>query len=134
MGEAKRRGARPSEPADKLPNVIFFREKAVEKAGGFLLAGRLVTDLPKHEPPSESDLRDVIELLIDGARRDPDMQEASLWLGGGKPADALASPFPEAAMLARVKRCAVVVLRIDLRNDGLMRLDDSLLADIMGRH
>jgi hypothetical protein len=107
MGEAKRRG--PSE-ADKLPDFIFGRDKAAEKAGGFILAGKLVTDIPRHEKPSESEkllIRDIIQRLTDAAKRNPDMQEAGIWRNGVKPADGLAPPFPEAAMLARVKRCAV---------------------------
>jgi len=133
MGEARRRHA-PNE-ADRLPDFIFGRDKAAEKAGGFILAGRLVTDIPKRERPSESDQRmisEIVECLTREAKRDPDMSEASIWRGGVKPANA--TPISDAAVIARMRRCAVVVVRVDPRSDGLMRLDESLLADIVGRH
>jgi len=82
------------------------------------------------EKPSESDqllIRDIIQRLTDAAKRYPDMQEVGLWRNGVKPADGLAPPFPEAAMLARVKRCAVGTVRVDPRNDGL-RLDVGISA------
>jgi hypothetical protein len=60
-GELRRRAMnkperRPSPiEADGLPDFIFERQKAVEEANGFTLAGKLLTDIPKHEVPSERD-------------------------------------------------------------------------------
>jgi hypothetical protein len=45
MGEAKRRGASP--PQERLPDFVFGRDKAVEQASGFVLAGKLITNIPQ---------------------------------------------------------------------------------------
>lgn len=137
MGEAKRRGERAPGETDRLPDFIFWRDRAAEKAGGFTLAGKLVTDIPRTKSPGEGDrqlISEIVEELTRRAKRDPDMEEANIWRGGGKPPDALEPPFPDAAMRERVKRCAVVVVRIDPRNDGFLRVGDVTMADIMGRN
>jgi hypothetical protein len=77
MGKAKRRGRPPGE-ADRLPNFIFGRDKAAEEAGGFILAGQLVTDFPKDKEPSESESAEIAEIirgLTREVRRDPHLQE-----------------------------------------------------------
>lgn len=135
MGEAKRRGAGE---ADRLPDFIFLRERAAEEACGFTLAGKLVTDIPKQREPGESDqqlISEIVGELTRLAQRDPELQEASIWRGGGKPPDALKPPFSDAALRERVERCAVVVVRVD-RNapDGFIRVDDVTMADLMGRN
>jgi hypothetical protein len=120
--------------ADRLPDFIFERQKAVEEAYGFTLAGKLLTDIPSHEGPSERDRELIFELiqrLKDEFQRNPDMDHVSIWRNG-KPPAALKSPFPDAAIRARAKRCLVVGVRVN--PDGLLRLDDSQLAEIMGRH
>jgi hypothetical protein len=122
----------------RLPDFIFERERAAEEAYGFTLAGKLVTDIPRHSEPGEGDrqlISEIVGELTRLARRDPGLQEASIWRGCGKPPDALESPFPDAAVRARLERCIVVGVRVD-RNapDGFIRVDDTLMADIMGRH
>jgi hypothetical protein len=136
MGEAKRRGPHASGERDKLPDFIFGRDRAAEEAGGFVLAGRLVTPFPKREKPSAAESEEIaalIQKLTTMAREDPAMAGVGAWRGNVKLPDGLKPPFPDAAMLARMERCAVVIVRIDPRNDGLMRIDDTLMADIMGR-
>jgi hypothetical protein len=139
VGEAKRRRHTPSEtrPGDRLPDFIFGRDKTTEEAYGFLLAGKLVTDIPKHKQPSEDDqqlIAELIQWLAQTAQRDPDLDEAGVWRDGVKPPDGLSPPFPDDAIQARVDRCLVVGVRVDPRNDGFLRLDDVALAEIMGRH
>ena len=113
MGKARRRGDKPIRK-DRLPDFIFGRNKAVEQAGGFVLAGQLVTDIPKRTKPKRRDselIASIIQRLVDAARLDPDLQEAGVWRGGRKPDDGLAPPFPAAAMIDRMRRCVVVVVR-----------------------
>jgi hypothetical protein len=60
--------------ADGLPDFIFERQKAVEEANGFTLAGKLLTDIPKHEVLSERDgqlISEIIQLMKEAVRRDP---------------------------------------------------------------
>lgn len=138
MGEAKRRGPRePRERADRLPDFVFGRDRTAEEVEGFILAGRLVTPFSRREKPSESESAEVakiIQALMQEVKRDPHLAQVGIWRDpANRPPDGLKPPFPDAAMIARMERCAVVVVRIDPRNDGLMRIDDTLMADILGR-
>jgi hypothetical protein len=138
MGESKRRGPRAPGEADRLPDFFFIRDKAAEAAGGFILAGRLMTDIPRHSVPSERD-KQLISEILEGvtrlARGDPDLDEACAWRNSELPPDALVPPFSEAEVLERVTRCGVVVVRIDRKGrHEPMRIDDTLMADIVGRH
>jgi hypothetical protein len=63
----------------------------------------------------------------------PDVHEVGLWRGKVNLPDGAGPPFPDAAMKARCERCAVVIVRVDPRDDGLVRLDDATLAQIMPR-
>jgi hypothetical protein len=137
VSKAKRRRA-PGETrlADRLPHFIFGRDKAIEEAYGFLLAGKLVTDIPQGEDLSEEDrhlFAEIVQALGRRAETDPHFDRANIWRGV-KPPHRLKPPFSDAAVIARTKRCIVVGVRIDSRNDGFIRLDDSLLAEVMGRH
>jgi hypothetical protein len=138
MGEAKRQGAKGRTDGERLPNFIFERDKTAEETGGFMLAGKLLTDISKHTKPSAGDQQLISELvghLTRAAERDPHMDRASIWRSGVKPSDALVEgPAFDAAISVRLKRCIVVGVRVDPRNDGFLRLDDGLLADVMGRH
>ena len=138
MGEAKRRGPRTPVEANRLPEFIFARERGVEEANDFLLAGKLLTDIPHGAEPSEEDLQligEIIRELTDAFARAPDLNEAGAWRGEGKPPGGLSPPYPDDAVNERLKRCIVVGVRVD-RNapDGFIRIDDSAMAEIMGRH
>jgi hypothetical protein len=134
MGESKGRRA-PSE-ADRLPDFIFGRDKAAEQAGRFILAGMLAASIPKStKEPSEretsEEISEIIQKLTRMAQRDPHLEEASIWRNEPPP-DALNPPFPEAAVrkdnsLHRRRRARRPPQRPLL-------LDDSALADMMGRH
>jgi hypothetical protein len=120
--------------ADGLPDFIFERQKAVEEANGFTLAGKLLTDIPKREVLSERDgqlISEIIQLMKEAVRRDPDMTDAGIWMNG-KPPNAPESPYSDAAIRARLKRCQVVGVRVN--PDGFLRIDDAQLAEIMGRN
>jgi hypothetical protein len=138
MGEANRRCA--PRQADILPDFIFGRDQEIEKASGFVLAGKLLTDIPEHSIPSESDLQliaEIVKRLGDAVQRNPDIIEASIWRDAdAKPAGAAKPPYAFAAIQEKAKRFAVVVVRVDERQSrpGVIRLDDSLIADIVGRH
>jgi hypothetical protein len=131
MGEAKRRGRNPTTgapgEADRLPDFIFLRERAAEEAAAFILAGRLVTDIPKYNVPSESDQRlitDTLEGVMHLARGDPELEAACAWRSSELPPDALSATFPAAAGNERVKCCGVVAMRIDRNGrDELMCID-----------
>ena len=55
--------------AGKLPDFIFSRQRAVGEASGFTLAGKLLTDIPKHRELSESDRELIFELIQTEGRR-----------------------------------------------------------------
>jgi hypothetical protein len=136
MGEAKRRARRAPGGADRLPDFFFLRERAAEDAGGFTLAGKLVTDIPRHSEPGEGDRQLISEIVGEVtrlARGDPDLEVACAWRSSSElPPDALSTTFPADAVNERVKRCGVVVVRIDRNGrDELMRIDGTLKADVM---
>lgn len=132
----KRLGPRTTGEADRLPDFIFGRDRASEKAGGFVLAGRLLTPFPKKLSKGESDeIAALTQVLMDEVKRDPNLQQVGCWRkGASRPPDALKPPFPVEALIARMNRCAWVVVRVDPRNDGFIRIDDVTMADIMGRN
>jgi hypothetical protein len=111
---------------DGLPDFIFGRRRDIEQAYGFVLAGVLVTDIPKGRKPSEDDsglISLITRSLVDEARLDPNLQEVGVWRGGVKPADGLSPPFPDALMQARMQRCNVIEVRVDPRARPLQGLD-----------
>jgi hypothetical protein len=78
MGEAKRRGPHAPGERDMLPHFIFGRDRAAEEAGGFILAGRLVTPFPRREKPSENESAEVakiIQALMQEVKRDPHLAQ-----------------------------------------------------------
>ena len=79
-------------------------------------------------------IADIIGELMRATQRDPDLYEVSVWLNG-KPPDAR-EPTKE-DLIARAKSCVVIGVRVDPRDEGdggFIRIDDSAMADIMGRH
>ena len=138
MGEAKRRGPRAPSEANRLPEFIFARERGVEEANDFLLAGKLLTDIPHGAERSEDDIALISKLITELTAlvaHEPDLEVAGVWRNGVKPPDGFAPPYPDDAVNERLKRCIVVGVRVD-RNapDGFIRIDDSAMAEIMGRH
>ena len=117
MGEARRRGK--SQPIhDRLPHFIFGRNKTAEREGGFLLAGRLVTDIEKGDDDGlkrDKPLIDhIIGTIIDGVKGDPDLQWAGIWRDPeNRPADRYTLPYPDGPMKARIDRCIMFEVRIE---------------------
>ena len=91
MGEAKRRQPRHTERSDGLPDFVFGRNRTAEREGEFMLAGRLVTDIPKDDPEGfkrdEAFIKHMVGTLLDEVKHDPDLQEAGFWRIRTPPAD-----------------------------------------------
>jgi hypothetical protein len=64
--------------------------------------------------------------LLRSVRRNPNLQEAGMWKNG-KPPNGMSPPFPDAPMIEKISRSLCIEVRIDPRNDGMMRLDDQLM-------
>jgi hypothetical protein len=133
MGEAKqrRRERSPSSKSDRLPDFIFGRDKAAEAAGGFVLAGMLVTDIAKGDDArAQRDgplIADIIKSLLREARRDPHLAEVGFWRDPtNRPPHGLKPPFPDDMMIARMDHCLTIAVRVDPRDDGMMRIDEEL--------
>jgi hypothetical protein len=122
--------ARASAP--RLPDFIFLRDFDAEKAGNFMLAGHLVTDLPKDSEPSDETKKFVNGLLVDLAKKaksDPDLYEATIWRPDNRPANAIDADSPEAqaALDDKIRRCIVMVIGIsrgDLDDEWPSRVGD----------
>jgi hypothetical protein len=116
----------PRRTTGRFAGLHFGHDKAA-KAAGFLLAGKLVTDIPKSRAPNEVDIEEiaaVVQRLIDTTRDWPDAVETGVWRDGSKPADGLSPPFPDDALNERVRRCVVVNIYID-KDDTQRRADDA---------
>jgi hypothetical protein len=101
---------------DTLPNFIFARLIDIERDLGLVLAGALVTDIPRsRRNPSKRDMRvlaEIIEQLTAKALDDPDMFEAGIWRSGSKPDGGANPPFDNDAVKGRMDRCLCIEVRV----------------------
>jgi hypothetical protein len=82
-------------PGRRLPDFIFGRRKEAEK-GGILLAGMLVTDIPKDQqigPDDQVVIQAAIDALVREVRRDPNLAEVGMWREGKSPRMGWAHPL-----------------------------------------
>jgi hypothetical protein len=107
-----------------MPAFAFARRRDIEIETGLLLAGNLIVDIPKDSTPKRKHERMIVEFvqrLVAEVRagRMPDDAVMYGWPGGRKP--------DNAADYAAIDRWAEtrmsIAVRIDPRNDGLVRID-----------
>jgi hypothetical protein len=117
----------------RLPDFIFCWNFAAEREVGFLLAGLLITDLPKTTKPRGKDkklIRRAIRQLTEVARENLDMSQAGIWRTGKRPADGMEPPFSDALMAERIKRCVCIEVRIDPGPSDRIKLDTDLVRQL----
>ena len=74
----------------RLPDLIFGRRLDIEQETGLVLAGTLVTDIPKGAKLRKRDQRliqHLIRVLANEVKDSPDLAETGIWRDGAKPAD-----------------------------------------------
>jgi hypothetical protein len=123
--------------APTMPMFVFHRRRDVELEAGFILAGQLIVDIPKKGNMTKLKRRDqrmvneIIQKLTDECRSGRMSADALIygWQGGVRPANAVDTSNEE-IMTAWVKRSIVIGVRVDPRNDGLMRVDSDQMRQM----
>jgi hypothetical protein len=115
------------EPA--FPLFVFIRRRAIEIETGLALAGILVVDIPKGQmgPRQEEMVREIMDRLYAAVRSGRMGDDAVIngWPGGVKPANAV-DMRDDARMAAWADRSAKIAVRIDERDDGMVRIDSDI--------
>ncbi len=122
-------------PNTEFPKFLFARRRDIELEAGFLLAGRLVVDMPKTTKPGGRRGRVVHNIIqsiykLSQSGEMPDDAMVAGWRNGRKPENA-ADIHDDALMAAWSRTRLIVDLRFDPRpeHDGL-RIDSDLLRQM----
>jgi len=122
-----------SEPI--MPVFVFDRRRDIELEVGFILAGTLIVDIPSKTILSDDDqqlIAEIVQALTARARSGqmPDNATVYGWPNGERPPDADATINDHALMDRWAKTRVKIVLRIDPRTDGMVRIDSDGLRQI----
>jgi len=123
-----------------MPLFVFARRRDIEIETGLILAGQLIVDLPKRKKPKrrhQQMIAEIVQRLTAEARSGqmPDDVLVIGWHGGRRPDNAI-DVDNDALMAAWAKERVVIGVRVDPRNDGLLRIDSdmALQMDLVNRH
>ena len=114
------------------PRFAFIRRLDLEREAGLLLAGNLIVDIPKTRksplPHEQQMITEILQKLADGARSGEMPDDAVIygWPGGRRPEDDFHHD-DDAAMTAWAKERITIAVRVDPRDDGLVRVDHETL-------
>jgi len=117
-----------------MPVFAFLRRRDIELELGLVLAGRLVVDIPKTTKPKRWDQRliaEIVQRLSEGARTKQMPEDAVVygWPGNQRPANAVDVDNDE--LMANWAETRIVIeLRVDPRNDGMVRIDSYALRQM----
>jgi hypothetical protein len=118
---------------DKIPTPAFMfgRLRHIEIETGLILAGKLVVDLPKDAKVKRRHQRmisEMVQQLVEAARSGR-MRENEIcfgWRDGRRPDNADAFVKSEEAKANWAKDRLTIALRVDPRDDGILRIDSNL--------
>ena len=133
MGDAKRR--REHQGERMMPTFAFFRRHDIEQEVGLILAGNLIVDIPKDRksplPHEQQMITEILQKLTDGARSGEMPDDAVIygWPGGHRPEDDSIID-DDAALTAWAKERITIAVRVDPRNDDLVRVDSETLLQM----
>ena len=121
-----------------MPAFIFNRRRDIELEAGFVLAGSLIVDIPKWAKAAKLKRRherlitNIIQQLTDMARSGQMPDDAIIygWPGGIRPPNADDIVDNDKLMAAWARERIQIVIRIDPRNDGLMRMDSDIARQL----
>ena len=122
-----------------MPAFVFLRHRHVEREAGFILAGQLIVDIPKGTKKLKGRHKRMIAKIL--RRLTTDAQSGFMpadalvfgWHGGSRPPNAVDTSNDQ-IMSAWAARSIVIVVRINPRNDGLMRFDSDALRRAGSKH
>jgi hypothetical protein len=118
-----------------MPVFVFMRRRDIERENGFILAGQLIVDIPRsRKKPKRREqqmITEIVQLLSANAQSGqmPDDAVVYGWPGGCRPANAV-DVDNDALMASWAKERIVIVVRIDPRNDGYLRIDSDALLQM----
>ncbi len=115
-----------------MPTFVFERRRDIELEAGFILAGHLVVDIPKRPKLKTRQKRMITEIVqqLTKMAQSAQMPDDALvygWPGGRRPPDADDIIDDDALMASWASRSVVIGIRIDPRNDGLIRVDSDVM-------
>ena len=118
---------------DKIPTPAFMfgRLRHIEIETGLILAGTLVVDLPKDREPKRKQKRminEIVQQLIAAVRAGQmsEHDEVFGWRDGRRPDNADAFVKSEEAQTNWAKDRLTIAVRVDPRDDGMLRIDSNL--------
>jgi hypothetical protein len=114
-----------------MPVFVFARRRDIEVEAGLILAGDLIVDIPKTEKPKRRHRQmvgDIISMLTADAQsgRMPDDAMIWGWPGGTPPANSDEIRNNDELMASWAKARTRIVVRVNARNDGIMRVDSDM--------
>ena len=119
-----------------FPAFAFERRSHVEREAGFILAGQLIVDIRKGAKAKltkgdQRMVREIIQQLTDDVRSGRMPKDAMVfgWRGGSRPPNAVDTSNDE-IMSAWAARSIAIGVRVDPRNDGLMRVDSDAMRQM----
>lgn len=121
------------------PLFVFARRSDIERETGLILAGQLIVDIPKtRKKPKRREQRMIMEIMerLTAEARSGRMPEDAMvigWPGGCRPANAVDADN-DALLAAWAKDRITIVVRVDPRNDGQVRIDSDLLRQMKLLH
>lgn len=122
-----------SEDKRVMPVFVFARRRDIELETGLTLAGKLIVDIPKTQKPKRRDQRlvaGIVQQLAESARQMPDDAIIYGWPKNCRPANADETIDNEELMANWAKDRMSIEVRVDPRNDGMLRIDSDLARHI----
>ena len=119
---------------DKIPEPAFMfgRLRDIELETGLILAGQLVVDLPKDREPNRKQKRMVNKIVqrltaaVQAGQITEDTTEIIGWRDGRRPDNADAFVKSEEAKANWANSHLTFAVRVDPRDDGMLRIDSNL--------
>jgi hypothetical protein len=122
-----------SEPIS--PAFMFGRRRDIELETGLVLAGKLVVDLPKDAKLERGHERMIVDIMqyLTAVADSGQMQDDGIvfgWRDGRRPDNADDFVNSNEVQTKWAESRLIIDVRIDLRDDGMMRVDSDLLRQM----
>jgi hypothetical protein len=120
-----------------MPAFVFVRRHDIELEAGFILAGRLIVDLPNEGEATQHE-QEMVSAIVQQLTADAQSGKLSdandLVVGwrspDGCPPENAADIDDDALMASWAKDRLAITVRVDPRNDGYVRLDSDIIRQL----
>jgi hypothetical protein len=116
-----------------MPAFVFWRRRDIELEAGFILAGQLIVDLPNEGEVTqhEQEMVSAIVQQLTAAAQSGELSDANDLVVGwrspdGCPPENAADIDDDALMSSWAKDRLAITVRVDPRDDGLLRVDSDM--------